>query len=165
MASGLFFDPIHLLHVAPLASSTGTIAYAIGEYISNTALTRPEIRTQSDQILPKLFSEVFNRGVWVVLGFNLTTISTSLATILLERGAATPSVNTKLYTAGLAAAIGHLIFVPFVAPPVQRIVENRSEGGATQDMKKWLGFHRLRLMLADLPAWLSFIAAVASAGA
>lgn len=101
----------------------------------------------------------------IVLTLNLGTISASAANILLDRrrlGASITGLNslsrTTFYWAGLVAAIGHLVFVPWVAGPVQRIVEDEGEN-APGEMEKWLGVHKVRMLVADFPAWLAFIGA------
>lgn len=160
MASGAIFDPMRLLRVAPLISSTGSLVYATSELLNNSAFLQPAIRKESNAVLPKWYSFVFNRGVGIVLLFNITTTSTTIANLWLGHRGSAPSLSTKLYWAGLVTAFGHLVFVPWVARPVQNIVEDRSEEGATSEMRKWLGVHKIRMVIADVPAWLSFLGAV-----
>lgn len=161
MASGLIFDPLQLLRVAPLATSTGSLVHALVELFSNSAFLQPSIRKPSDAVLPKWYSYVFNRQIVSVLALNLTTISTGISNILLSRSrSALPLSRTTFYWAGVAGAVAHLFFVPFVAPRIQRIVEDSNANGPTVDMEDWLGFHRIRMLVADLPAWLAFAGAV-----
>ncbi|KAF4160359.1 hypothetical protein CNMCM8927_004817 [Aspergillus lentulus] len=161
MASGLIFDPLQLLRVAPLATSTGSLVHALVELFTNSAFLQPSIRKSSDAVLPKWYTYVFNRQIVSVLALNLATISTGLSNILLSRSrSALPLSRTTFYWAGVAGAVAHLFFVPFVAPRIQRIVENSNENGATVEMEEWLGFHRIRMLVADLPAWLAFAGAV-----
>lgn len=159
MASGLIFNPIHLLHAAPLATSTATLAHALLELITTSAFLQPRIRQQSDAVLPTWFDRVFGRAVWTVLALNMSTISAAAATLLLHRQRR--DLQTPVfYWAGLAGAIGHLVFVPFVAGPVQRIVEAKRGSEPTRDMERWVSVHRVRMVVADLPAWIAFIGAV-----
>lgn len=160
MASGIVFDPMRLLRLAPLISSTGSLVYATSELLHNTAWLQPAIRKESNPVLPKWYSFVFNRGVGIVLLLNITSTSTAAANLWLEHPGSTSSLSTKLYWAGLVSAVGHLVFVPWVARPVQNIVEDRSEEGATSEISKWLGVHKIRMAIADVPAWLSFLGAV-----
>ncbi|KAL5359746.1 putative integral membrane protein [Aspergillus floccosus] len=161
MASGLVFDPIRLLRVAPLASSTASLVYATTELIVNNGFLQPEIRSKSNQLLPRWYSYMFNRGIWVVVGLNMTTVWTSVASLWLDArrpdGARPGSI---FYWIGLAGAIGHMLFIPWVATPIQNMVEDRNEEGATREMETWLSVHRVRMLVADLPAWLGFGAAV-----
>ncbi|KAF4220044.1 hypothetical protein CNMCM8980_003333 [Aspergillus fumigatiaffinis] len=160
MASGLIFDPLQLLRVAPLATSTGSLVHALVELFSNSAFLQPSIRKSSDAVLPKWYAYIFNRQIVSVLALNLATISTGVSNILLSRSrSALPLSRTTFYWAGVASAVAHLFFVPFVAPRIQRIVEDSNENGATVEMEEWLGFHRIRMLVADLPAWLAFAGA------
>jgi hypothetical protein len=160
MASGLIFNPIHLLHAAPLATSTATLAHALLELITNSAFLQPRIRQQSEAVLPTWYDRVFGRAVWTVIALNLSTISAAAATLLLNRQRR--DLQTPVfYWAGMAGAIGHLMFVPFVAGPVQRLVEAKGEKSEpTRDMERWLSVHRVRMVVADLPAWVAFVGAV-----
>ncbi|EAW15333.1 putative integral membrane protein [Aspergillus clavatus NRRL 1] len=161
MASGLIFDPLRLLAVAPLATSTGSLVHALVELFSNSAFVQPSVRKSSDAVLPKWYAYVFNRQIVSVLALNLTTISTGLSNILLSRSKRIlPVSRTTFYWAGVAGAVTHLVFAPLVAPRIQRMVENTNENGATVEMDEWLGYHRIRMLVADLPAWLAFAAAV-----
>ncbi|KAJ5172348.1 hypothetical protein N7492_004941 [Penicillium capsulatum] len=180
MASGLIFNPLHLLHVAPLATSTATLAHALLELHTNSAFLLPPIRQESNSVLPTWYDRVFNRAVWTVLTLNVGTIATSAANLYLHRQAQSqrPQLQTSaFYGVGLACAIGHLLFVPLVAGPVARVVErsrlntvdskstseSTSEAsGPTDHMATWLGVHRVRMLVADLPAWIAFAMAVAT---
>ncbi|KAJ5101498.1 hypothetical protein NUU61_003720 [Penicillium alfredii] len=159
MASGLILNPIHLLHIAPLATSTGSLAHALVELTTTSAFLSPSIRKQSETLLPNWFDQFFRRSVWSVLTLNLGTISTTAATLVLNRR--NPALQTtSFYWAGLAGAVGHLLFVPLVAGPVQRIVEDCSKGKASVDLERWVSVHRIRMLLVDFPAWLAFVGAV-----
>ncbi|KAK2802396.1 hypothetical protein FQN50_007393 [Emmonsiellopsis sp. PD_5] len=115
-----------LLRAAPLASSTASLIHATAELATNSAFLDPSIRSLSNQVLPIWFSHVFNRLVWVVVGLKSVTIATTVGNILVGRRAGGGS--TTWYWVGLAGAVGHLMFVPWVAGPVGRIV-NRRKGG------------------------------------
>ncbi|KAL4897745.1 putative integral membrane protein [Aspergillus ambiguus] len=160
MASGLVFDPIRLLRVAPLASSTASLIYATTELIVNNGLLQPEIRPASNRILPRWYSYMFHRGIWIVVGLNMTTVWSSIASLWLDSRRSNARPSSPFYWVGLAGAVGHLLFVPWVATPIQNMVEDRNEQGATCEMEKWLSVHRVRMLVADLPAWLAFVAAI-----
>ncbi|PYH90721.1 putative integral membrane protein [Aspergillus ellipticus CBS 707.79] len=162
MASGLILDPYTLLRVAPLASSTASLVHANCERIFNSAFLQPSLRTRSDAVLPQWFNNVFHRAVGVVLTLNLTSLSTAIANIYLAPNPRPwPVSRTTFYWVGLVGAIGHLLFVPLVAPPIQRMVEDtKGEKEASNEMETWLSIHRVRMLVADLPAWFGFIGAV-----
>lgn len=164
MASGAIFDLMRLLRVAPLITSTGSLVYAASELLTCSAFLQPELRKKSDGVLPRWFSFVFNRGVGIVLFYNIGTTSTTIANLMLEhRGP--PSLSTKFYLAGLVAAFSHLAFIPWVMMPVKHIVEDSSEEGASSEMGKWLSVHKVRMVVADFPAWLAFLGAVLTSAA
>ncbi|KGO64860.1 hypothetical protein PITC_041050 [Penicillium italicum] len=169
MASGLILNPYLLLQTLPLATSTGTLAHALLELTTNTGFLNPSLQPTSDKVLPKWFSHVFNRAVWTVVALNMGTITSAAGTLFLNRYyPRKPLQTTAFYWVGLAGAIGHLCFVPFVAGPVQRIVEDttaqedsgESGVGASVDMARWVGVHRIRMVVADLPAWVAFVGAI-----
>ncbi|GAB1199662.1 hypothetical protein APSETT444_009019 [Aspergillus pseudonomiae] len=126
MASGVVIDPYALLRAAPLATSTGSLVLATSELIYYSGLVQPPTRKKSDSILAQYWRYVFPRGVSLVLALNVTTIGTSLCNIFLKNPCSRPLPvsRTTFYWAGLMGAIGHLAFVPFVAPPIQRILDN-----------------------------------------
>ena len=89
----------------------------------------------------------------------MSAISAAAATLLLHRQRR--DLQTPVfYWVGQAGSIGHLVFVPFVVGPVQRIVEAERESEPTRDMERWVSVHRVRMAVADLPAWIAFVGAV-----
>ncbi|KAK2788983.1 hypothetical protein FQN53_002799 [Emmonsiellopsis sp. PD_33] len=152
-----------LLRAAPLAASTASLMHATGELAMNSAFLDPSIRELSDQVLPTWFSHVFHRLVWVVVGLKSVTIATTVGNIVVG------GAGRRWYWVGLAGAVGHLMFVPWVAGPVGRIVgggrggekgDKRDKGEATREMERWLSVHRVRMVVADLPGWLGCLMAV-----
>lgn len=191
MASGLIFNPLPLLHALPLATSTATLAHALAELHTTSAFLIPPIAHDSNAVLPTWFDHFFNRGVWTVLTLNLGTISSAAATLYFERQRPRLQTSA-FYGIGLACAVGHLLFVPLVAGPVVRVVERSKLGGdvnsrskseseseegegegegegevhvklqPTDHLATWVGWHRVRMLVADLPAWIAFAMAVAT---
>ncbi|KAJ5655749.1 hypothetical protein N7507_007699 [Penicillium longicatenatum] len=155
-----------LLQILPLATSTATLAHALLELHTTSAFLIPNIRTASNTILPTWFRRVFNRAVITVVGLNMTTIVAAATTLYLD-SSRNELRTTRFYWMGMLGAIGHLAFVPLVAGPVKQVVDNqnRREKGKEGDsasawMAKWVGVHRVRMLVADLPAWISFLGAV-----
>ncbi|KAE8139217.1 putative integral membrane protein [Aspergillus pseudotamarii] len=163
MASGVIIDLHSLLRTVPLATSTGSLVLATSELIFYSGMIQPSIRKKSDSILAEYWRYIFPRGVSLVLALNITTIGTALCNIFLKNphSRPLPVSRTTFYWAGLIGAIGHLTFVPFVAPPIQRILDNPDpEAETSKEMDIWLGLHRIRMLVADIPAWLAFVGAV-----
>lgn len=155
-----------LLHTLPLATSTATLAHALLELHTTSAFLIPNIRTTSNTILSTWFGRVFNRAVLTVVGLNMTTIVTAATTLYLD-SSRNELQTTGFYWMGLLGAIGHLAFVPLVAGPVKQVIEGqdghengKGDNSASVGMAKWVGVHRVRMLVADLPAWISFLGAV-----
>ncbi|KAE8147103.1 hypothetical protein BDV25DRAFT_143062 [Aspergillus avenaceus] len=135
MASGLILNPQTLLTTLPLASSTGTIVLATSELNFFSTFVHPELRKKSGSILPRYWEYLFPRALPLVLACNLTTIVSSACNIYFRsERRLLPVSKTTLYWLGLAGAIGHLCFVPSVAPPIKRMIEAKDE--AVSEMKE-----------------------------
>ncbi|DAA73057.1 TPA_exp: putative Integral membrane protein [Trichophyton benhamiae CBS 112371] len=168
MASGMLFDPMRLLRLAPLISSTGSVMYSTCELIMNSAFLHPTIRREADVVLPRWFNTVFQSGVAVVVGLITITSSTSIANIYLSynndlsitEGIMALPFSAKMYALGVTCALGHLTFIPWVAPPIERLRTNTSKRGGSAEMEDWLSVHRIRWAVADFPAWVAIFLAV-----
>lgn len=160
MASGSALDPLKLLRLTPLISSTGSLVYACSELIMNSAFLHPRIGSKSNDVLPVWYKTVFNRAIWLVVGLNAVSTSSAIANLLVGREELLARGSMKLYLFGLLGTIGHMVFVPFVMVPVRDIVEDRSYGHSCRDMEKWLRVHRIRMVVADTTAWVAYLAAV-----
>ena len=160
MASGMFIDPWRLLRIAPLITSTGTLVCATLELLFNTASLEPSIRPKIDKILPKWYSTYFRHGILLVVGLLGLTVSMIISNLLVDRNREATGPSTRFYWIGLAATFGHLLFVPRVSSSIRNMVENGTREPATDELEKWLKIHRLRIFVADLPAWLACLAAV-----
>ncbi|KAJ5929316.1 hypothetical protein N7454_007164 [Penicillium verhagenii] len=135
MSTNTTFNPTLLLQVLPLAASTGTLAHALLELQTNSAFLNPEIRPKSDPILPKWYGRVFNRAVVTVVGLNMTTIVTAAMTLYRDSSRGELQ-TTRFYWMGLIGAIGHLVFVPFVAGPVKGVVYGRGNDSPSAEMAR-----------------------------
>lgn len=158
-----------LVQVLPVLGTTASLTWALGELVFLSSLTTCQVlpappspiskyqASAMTRILPPFFNTYFHRGVWVVLAFN--TLSWSTLAFNLYLGNLSPS-SKSYYKLGLAAVVGHLCFVPFVAGPVKRICDQEPQGsklgqeiaGPVEELKSWLGVHRVRMCVADLPA-------------
>ena len=166
MASGIVLDPIRLLRLAPLITSTASAIYSSTELIVNAAFLQPSIRPKSNQVLPHWFSHVFNRGATIVVTLITLTTSATLANIYSsyqqhgQNGFSSLPFSTKMYGLGVTLALSHLAFIPLVSKPIQHLLENSSKRGACDEMEDWLRVHRIRWAVADFPACIAFIIAV-----
>ncbi|KAL5343993.1 hypothetical protein BJX70DRAFT_352361 [Aspergillus crustosus] len=159
MASGLFFDPIKLLRIAPLITTTSSLVYAWDEHWYLSGFLLPEYKQESNAILPRYFRRFFEQGIWVIAGLNTLTISSSITNLLVDRPLLDRLQSSRWYWAGLGFTVCHFLFVPLVADPIRDIIEDRLKGESTKDLKKWIDIHKIRVLVTDLPGWLSFLAA------
>ncbi|KAA8917266.1 hypothetical protein TRICI_000604 [Trichomonascus ciferrii] len=159
MASRDIFDPIKLLRVAPVLTTTATVVYGLNERLYLGVFVRKEQQAKANAILPGYFDVLFRKGVkYVVTGYT-STIGFALANLVGGSYAmAKSSPSTQLYWTGLGLAALHFAFVPLVAGSIKDIVEDQPEGKTTSRLQDWLDIHRFRLIFADIPSWLCFIA-------
>ncbi|EKV19721.1 hypothetical protein PDIG_01680 [Penicillium digitatum PHI26] len=162
MASGLFFDPLKLLRVAPLLTTTSALLYAWDEHWYLSGFLRSEHKAETETVLPSYFRRFFEQGIFIVAGLNTLTVSTSVANLLTDRPVLDRLRSSQWYWAGLGFTACHFLFVPLIAYPIRDIIENRSQGKSTKDLQRWIDIHRIRVFVADLPAWMSFLVAVLS---
>ncbi|KAL6232481.1 hypothetical protein BDW75DRAFT_19527 [Aspergillus navahoensis] len=160
MASGLFFDPIKLLRMAPLVTTTASLMYAWDEHWFLSGFLRPEYKQHSDAMLPRYFRRFFEQGIWIIASLNTVTLTSSITNLLVDRPVLDRLGSSRWYWAGLGFTVCHFLFVPLIAYPIRDIMEDRSKGASTKDLKRWIDIHRIRVLVADLPGWLSFFAAV-----
>ena len=152
-------DSALLLRIAPLISSTGSLVHAYMDNVSCGAFVDDSMRKESDAgALRKWFNYIGHRVPFSVLALNFTSLTTAFLNL---RSTDLPSaLSYRLYLSGLVFAIGHLVFIPWVMRPINDLMGEKTERRATDVMRTWLGYHRLRMSLADFPAWLSFVGAV-----
>ncbi|KAH7628267.1 hypothetical protein B0T09DRAFT_359548 [Sordaria sp. MPI-SDFR-AT-0083] len=77
MASRALFDPLTLLRLAPIISSTAFLALAWDQHWMLRIFTLPELERDSAQYLPKWFSAFFRAGLPSMLAFLSVTVATA----------------------------------------------------------------------------------------
>ena len=183
------------LRISPLLSTTASITHAYMEYITTTSFLSPapatsrlsatmlkssahardfrpsatstaELDDAKEKAAPAWFVSFFNAGVWSVIGLNtLTLASASMNLFLFPSGL---GESRRFYAVGMAAAAAHYVFVPLVAPSVERLfrmcaarergesVGERDGKSAVESVAEWAGVHRIRMMSVDLVALACF---------
>ena len=159
MASGLFFDPLVALRAAPLVSSTCTLLYAWDQHLFLSNFNLPETRVQSKPVISPYFKAFFRRAIWQVLGFITVTASTSVLNLYTARPSLKSHGSASWYTAGAVLSVGHLLFVPIIAPKVQGLVEYTKED-SNDVLDRWLSINAIRSLTVDLAAWVACVVAV-----
>ncbi|CAI7580376.1 unnamed protein product [Penicillium glandicola] len=160
MASGLIFDPRTLLRTAPLITSTCTLWYSLDQDFFLNIFLHPDHRTRSNEFLPSYFRVFFVPGTLRVLALLALTLTGGGYNILERQSALGSSASLPWYTAGTLLAASHLLFVPAVAPKIQAVIEDASQGSSTTDLERWLTVHRMRTWTVDLAAWACFVVGV-----
>lgn len=159
MASKAFFDPVAALRAAPLLTSTCSLWFAWDQHFFLHIFNKPELRAKSNDLLPTYFRFFFRGGVTRVLVLISLTLSSSFATCFVNHDSHWANGSLRWYTAGMALAASHLAFVPAVAPKIQAIIEDSSNGQSTNDLDEWLKIHTWRGLTVDLAAWACFVVA------
>ncbi|KKP07016.1 hypothetical protein THAR02_00895 [Trichoderma harzianum] len=159
MASRAFFDPVVALRAAPLLTSTCSLWFAWDQHFFLHLFNKPEIRSKSNELLPTYFGYFFRGGVTRVLVLLSLTVSSTLATCLVNHDSHWANGSLRWYTAGMVLAASHLAFVPAIAPKVQAVIEDTSKGQSIKDLDSWLTIHAWRGLTVDLAAWGCFVVA------
>ncbi|KAJ2896215.1 hypothetical protein MKZ38_005744 [Zalerion maritima] len=160
MASRTIFDPFTCLKIAPLVSSTATLWFAQDQHFFLSLFTNPEIREEADDILPRWFEPFFYNGLPRVLVPITVTASACLANLRMSGDSLRSKGAFAWYAAGAVCAIGHLTYVPWVAPPIENIVKQKTVGRNVEELSIWLKVNALRMMTTDLGAWVCCLIAV-----
>jgi hypothetical protein len=161
MASRLFFDPLVALRTAPLVSATCTLLYARDQDFFLRIFNEPENRPKSRALLPSYWQSFFRRGIYVVVGCLAATFWSSIGNLCIHRQVLHAKQSFWWYVAGAGLSVGHLLFVPAVAPSVKAIWDADEEGmDANAALDEWLSVNRIRMWTVDLAAWAACAVAV-----
>lgn len=165
MASRQFFDPLILLPLAPIISSTASLTLAWNQHWMLRIFTLPELEHDSSQYLPKWFTAFFRTGLPSVFSFLSVTLATSILNLRIQQKIPLllqqwGSGSYYWYAAGAALAADYLLFVPAVAPKIQAIVEDKGKGNkSVGELRRWLRVNALRGLTTDLGAWVCCVVA------
>ncbi|KAI0540340.1 hypothetical protein GGR58DRAFT_499143 [Xylaria digitata] len=156
MASQAFFDPLVLLRVAPVLTSTMALRYSHDQRLFLDNLLAPEHREKAKEIVPSYFSTFFMKGIWSIGILYTLTLAIGITNFYSR-----PNGAWKWYAAGTAFTIFHLAFVPFVMYKVKGLADGALKGASKEDgpklLREWLKVHSLRSWVADVPAWTFFV--------
>ncbi|RYP81821.1 hypothetical protein DL770_005776 [Monosporascus sp. CRB-9-2] len=151
MASRQFFDPLTLLRVAPVVSSSAALWFSHDQYFFLKVFLRIEERDKVKPVVPAYFRKFFNGGLSRLLPLYAITIGTGIA-----NSYSRPAAAHLWYACGAAFALAHFTFVPAVMWKVEHLAneENDAKGTGAEYLKKWLDVHTIRSIVVDFPAWL-----------
>ncbi|KAI2472893.1 hypothetical protein F4781DRAFT_382235 [Annulohypoxylon bovei var. microspora] len=160
MASGRFLDPLTLIRVAPLVTSTASLAIANDSHLFLSSLVSlKQQRGKVNEVAPRYFEAFF----WRALPDIFVTFGLSVALgIANSCGRRASAAAWAWYAGGAAFSLAHFAFAPAVAWKVKAVVDAEEEptGGAAEAIRGWLSMHYARIAVADVPAWTCFLVAV-----
>ncbi|KAL7622350.1 hypothetical protein AAE478_007854 [Parahypoxylon ruwenzoriense] len=163
MASGRFIDPLTLLRVAPLITSTISLAHAGDAHLFLSTLVGLEReRPRVNEIVPRYFESFFWKGLPLIFASYGLSAALGAANYFSR-----PNAALAWYVGGSALALAHFAFVPKIMWKVKAAIdaEEHPNGSGARDIQGWLNVHYVRMALADFPAWSCFlIAALKSLG-
>ncbi|KAJ8126959.1 hypothetical protein O1611_g6679 [Lasiodiplodia mahajangana] len=123
MASKAFFDPLVLLRVAPVLTSTMAMRFSHDQWLFLENFLVPAHREKANDIVPSYFKTFFMKGIWEIGVLYTLTTATGISNIYSRPGGA-----WKWYAAGTALAFSHMAFVPFVMYKVKGLFDDEPKG-------------------------------------
>ncbi|KAM0421443.1 hypothetical protein ACHAPT_010797 [Fusarium lateritium] len=109
---------------------------------------------------PILLTTFFRRGLPFVVSLITVSSWSGVANVYVQRRTLHARGSLWWYVAGTALAAGHLLFVPWIAPSCQAIMENGEGTDINQSLDEWLAVNSVRMLSVDLAAWAAFVVAV-----
>ncbi|GAD99428.1 integral membrane protein, putative [Paecilomyces variotii No. 5] len=159
MASGAFFDPLKLLRVAPLVSSTAALWFAVDQEVFLSNFQQSVHGDKANAILPTYWKILLPKALWILGALHTVTVGTSIANIALQGEKLRSLGATRWYWGGVVFSVAHFTFAPLVMYKIKDIVEDNTKGHSTRVLAKWLRVHRIRTVLVDFVAFTSFLMA------
>jgi hypothetical protein len=132
MASGQFFDPMVLLRIAPLITSSASLSYCWAQNVFISIFSRPRNREKSNALLPTYIEDWFYGYTGQLIATYTTTILTASANLYYHRQVLALSDSAKWYAAGAIFSAAHCAFVPAVAWKLTTIINNEAKGTASK---------------------------------
>ncbi|KAK7943130.1 uncharacterized protein PG986_012243 [Apiospora aurea] len=142
MASGRFVDPMTLLRVTPLVTSTAAVMFSVDQYLFLDNLLAPPHREQMNELVPSYYKTFFRKGIWIIMTAYPVSIATGVANVYRSSGERPPPNSAAGTTARGAGA-----------------VRGRGQGEGNRNLRRWLDVHLVRSVLVDVPSWLCFATA------
>ncbi|KAI2626969.1 hypothetical protein GGS26DRAFT_147062 [Hypomontagnella submonticulosa] len=162
MASGQFFDPLTLLRVAPLVTSTASLVIASDSHVFLSSLVSlKQQRQKVNEIAPRYFEAFF----WKALPHIFISYGLSIAFGVTNSYSRPYAASRAWYVAGSVLALAHFAFVPKIMWKVKDAIDAKEDanGAGAEAIQGWLNVHYVRMALADIPAWTCFLVATLKA--
>jgi hypothetical protein len=110
MSSNQFVDPLTLLRVAPLVTSTAALLFSVDQYVFLDTFLAPQHRHKANEIVPSYFKAFFSKGIVTIFTLYPLSIATGIGNYH-----ANPNGAWQWYAAGTALAAAHFAFVPIIS--------------------------------------------------
>ncbi|GAW13745.1 hypothetical protein ANO14919_031340 [Xylariales sp. No.14919] len=147
------------VRLVPIMTTTSSLWYAWDQYEQITLFRHAELRSLSNQLLPRYFTSFFNRGAPRVLALLMgTTFSCAAILQYSPAGVVHGSGAVPWYVGGLSLAVAHLAWAPSIFPLKNLIEKDAKEKNVTH-IERWLRLHVWRSLTVDLGAWICCIVA------
>ncbi|KAG9841863.1 hypothetical protein KCU98_g9362, partial [Aureobasidium melanogenum] len=153
MASRQFIDPVVLLRIAPLITSSATLSYCWAQNVFISIFTRQRNREKSNTLLPTYIEDWFYGYTGQLIAAYTTTILTAGANCFFHRQIFAASNPAKWYAVGAVFSAAHFAFVPAVAWKFTTIINDETKGNSVRVLDDWLKVHRIRSLTVDIISW------------
>lgn len=154
MASGKFVDPLTLLRVAPVITSTAALWFSVDQYLFLHTFLAPQHLQKAKEIIPSYFRTFFSRGIIAIFTLYPLSIAAGILNSYVH-----PNDAYAWYVYGTGLATMHFAFVPLVLSPIRALQDDERKGHGDIDLREWLQAHAVRSAIADLPACICFVIA------
>lgn len=153
MASRQFFDPVVLLRIAPLVTSSATLSYCWAQNVFISIFTRERNREKSNTLLPTYVEDWFYGYTGQLIAAYTTTILTAGVNCYHHRQIFAAANSAKWYAAGAIFSAAHFAFIPAVAWKFTAIINDETKGHSVRVLDDWLKVHRIRSLTVDIVSW------------
>lgn len=154
MPSILDQDPVKLLRISPLILSTATLTFALCEAHFYSLFLHESLRSKSNTILPTWWKINFGRFMPVFAATYALNIALGTGNLMTRTSELNDSGSWYYYLLGTVGTAAHFLWGTTDLQHIQDITEERTKGRSVEAMKDWLSMHRIRMLVADVPAWI-----------
>ena len=157
MATGAFFDPLKLLRLAPLVTSTASLTFAHDQHLFFSPWLHQSYQPEANALLPRWFHICLKRALVVIITLYPLNALFAIANLY-----TCSEGRVKVwYWSGLAFTMGHFLFAKNALGLLDRVQYEKEKGQCTRDLRQWLDMHAWRSLVVDLLGWVSFGVAAA----
>lgn len=111
-------------------------------------------------MIPAYFRSMIKIGIPIVVSLLGVSFWSGLGNLMVGGTLLQHRGSFRWYALGSALALSHLLYVPWVAVPIQDIVEEKEGTDANDRLAYWIRINNTRTLTVDLAAWGAFVMAV-----